>query len=283
MRPTAPTISLLALSLASVLWPSHGMAQETAAPGSEATSLDTVVVTGTPKGRSQKDAPFAISVLSETTLDRAAPTSSVEMLRSVPGFSAEPSGGRGGGQNIFVRGLPSGGWIFVQYQEDGLTLFDEPQESFFNVDTLFSLDMMTERLEVVRGGTSPLFATNAPGGTVNAITRRGTMTPEGSARLTAGSNGLWRADAYSAGPLSENVLYAVGGHFRQDDGLRRPGFTANDGGQLRASLTFLLGNAVLDVDAKLLNDRTAFYTPIPLADPRDPSRSLEAFIDPLEG
>ena len=283
MRPTAPTISLLALSLASVLWPSHGMAQETAAPGSEATSLDTVVVTGTPKGRSQKDAPFAISVLSETTLDRAAPTSSVEMLRSVPGFSAEPSGGRGGGQNIFVRGLPSGGWIFVQYQEDGLTLFDEPQESFFNVDTLFSLDMMTERLEVVRGGTSPLFATNAPGGTVNAITRRGTMTPEGSARLTAGSNGLWRADAYSAGPLSENVLYAVGGHFRRDDGLRRPGFTANDGGQLRASLTFLLGDAVLDVDAKLLNDRTAFYTPIPLADPRDPSRSLEAFIDPLEG
>ncbi len=30
--------------------------------------------------------------------------------------------------------------------------------------------MMTERLDVVRGGTSPLFATNAPGGTVNAIT-----------------------------------------------------------------------------------------------------------------
>ncbi|WP_228757555.1 hypothetical protein [Xanthomonas oryzae] len=121
--------------------------------------------------------------------------------------------------------------------------------------------MMPERLEVVRGGTSPLFATNAPGGTVNAITRHGTATPEGALRLNNGSNGQWREDAYSAGPLRDNVLYSIGGFHRSDDGLRRTGFTADRGGQLRGTLTFLLGDAVLDVDAKLLNDRTAFYNP----------------------
>ena len=72
MRRTAPSVSLLALSLTLILWPSHGVAQDAASTTDEATSLDTVVVTGTPKGRSQKDAPFAISVLSETALDRAA-------------------------------------------------------------------------------------------------------------------------------------------------------------------------------------------------------------------
>ncbi|WP_267872465.1 hypothetical protein [Xanthomonas oryzae] len=35
-----------------------------------------------------------------------------------------------------MRGLPAGGWFYMQYQEDGMTLFDEPQESFLNIDTL---------------------------------------------------------------------------------------------------------------------------------------------------
>ncbi len=47
---------------------------------------------------------------------------------------------------------------------------------------------MTERLDVVRGGTSPLFATNAPGGTVNAITPWHRHAG-GALRLTNGSNG----------------------------------------------------------------------------------------------
>ncbi|MBO9790169.1 TonB-dependent receptor domain-containing protein [Xanthomonas phaseoli] len=280
---TSPSITALALALAAATAHSGASAQEAQSMNRQAVDLDAVVVTGTPKGRSQKDAPFAISVISEETLQRRSATSSVDMLRAVPGISAEPSGGQGGGQNLYVRGLPAGGWFYMQYQEDGLTLFDEPQESFLNIDNLFSLDMMTERLEVVRGGTSPLFATNAPGGTVNAITRHGTATPEGAVRLTNGSNGQWRQDAYSAGPLSENVLYSIGGFHRTDDGLRRTGYTADKGGQLRGTLTFLLGDAVLDVDAKLLNDRTAFYNPIPLRDPRVPDRSLSALIDPLDG
>ena len=286
MRTNHPHLSLLALALCSVLAASAANAQEppqAPAAADATTTLDQIVVTGTPQGQSQKDAPFAISVVSKQRLDRAAPSSSVDMLRAVPGFSAEPSGGQGGGQNLYVRGLPAGGWYYVQYQEDGMTLFDEPQESFFNVDTLFSLDMMTERLEVVRGGTSPLFATNAPGGTVNAITRHGTATPEGAVRMTVGSDGLRREDAYSSGPLSENVLYSIGGYHRSDDGLRETGYTADKGGQVRGNLTFLMGDAILDVDAKYLDDRTAFYNPIPLDDPRNPSQSLSALLDPLDG
>jgi len=282
---TLPALCVLAVILLSAqsAFPAHAQSPSPPADNETVGLLDTIVVTGTPRGRSQKDAPFAISVMSDTLLDRAAPTSSVEMLRSIPGFSAEPSGGRGGGQNIYARGLPSGGWIFVQYQEDGLTLFDEPQESFLNIDTMFSLDMMTERLEVVRGGTSPLFATNAPGGTVNAITRRGSAQPEGAVRLSVGSHNTRRADAYGSGPLGDRMKYAIGGHVRTDDGLREPGFTANKGGQIRGNLTFLLGeNVVLDVDAKYLNDSTTFYTPIPLADPNNPSRSLSPWLDPLK-
>jgi len=281
---STPTINTLALLLAASLFPAHSRAQSTRADNDAISQLDTIIVTGTPQGRSHKDAPFAISVMPETLIDRSAPTSSVELLRTIPGFSAEPSGGRGGGQNIYARGLPSGGWIFVQYQEDGLSLFDEPQESFLNIDTLFQLDMMSQRVEVVRGGTSPLFATNAPGGTVNVITRRGGAEPEGALRVSAGSHAARRADGYSSGPLSQTVRYALGGYVRSDDGLREPGFTANKGGQIRGNLTFLLSERMtLDVDAKLLDENTAFYTAIPLADPTDPARTLAPWIDPLKG
>ena len=248
----------------------------------EETAAD-IVVTGTPSGRSRLDAPFAISAFNEAAIAKAAPLSTADLLKTVPGFSAEPSGGQGGGQNLYVRGLPAGGWFYVQLQEDGLTLFDEPQESFFNIDTLYSLDLMTQRVEVVRGGTSPIFANNAPGGTVNAITRRGTATPEGQVKLTGGNHGFARGDAYVAGPISDSLRYSLGGFYRRDDGYREPGFTADKGGQIRGSLSFLLGDVRLDVDAKYLNDRTAFYNPIPLADPRNPSTSLSGLIDPLDG
>lgn len=242
-----------------------------------------IVVTGTPSGRTRLDAPFAITTLSDAAIARAAPLNTADLLKTIPGFSTEPSGGQGGGANIYARGLPSGGWFFVQLQEDGLTLFDEPNETFFNIDTLYATDLMTRRVEVVRGGTSPIFATNAPGGTVNIITRRGTATPEGQVRLTGGNHGYARGDAYVAGPISDMVRYSLGGFYRRDDGYREPRYTADRGGQIRGSLSFLLGDVRLDVDAKYLDDRTALYTAIPLADPRSPSTSLAGLIDPLEG
>lgn len=96
------------------------------APQAADTDTADIVVTGTPIGRTKLSAPFAISAYSDAAIAKAAPTSVVDLLKTVPGFSAEPSGGQGGGQNLYVRGLPAGGWFYVQAQEDGLALFDEP-------------------------------------------------------------------------------------------------------------------------------------------------------------
>lgn len=267
-----------------ILHSSAAYAEEQQSAGADAEQpADEIVVTGTAVGRSKLDAPFAISTISSEDIEAVAPLSSADLLKTVPGFSVEPSGGQGGFQNIYVRGLPAGGYFYVQVQEDGLTLFDEQQESFLNIDAMFAIDPMTQRVEVVRGGTSPIFANNANGGTVNLVTRRGTETAEGLARVIVGNRGFVRGEGYSSGPIKDNILYAVGGYYRRDDGFREPGYTADKGGQIRGSLSFLLGDVRLDVDAKYLNDRTAFYTPIPLNDPANPSRSLANLIDPLTG
>ena len=86
-------------------------------------------------------------------------------------------------------------------------------------------------------------------------------------------------DAYSAGPINDRVTYAVGGFIRQGNGFREPGFTADKGGQLTAAGSLRLDDGRLDVEFKLLNDRTAFYTGIPLNDPRNPALSLNGQLD----
>jgi outer membrane receptor protein involved in Fe transport len=260
-----------------------GAERESTAASAAKQQLDAVVITGTAQGRSKLTAPYAISTFNETQIERSAPMSTVDLLKRTPGFSVEASGGQGGGQNIYARGLPGGGWFYVQLQQNGLTLFDEPQESFFNIDTLYRLDMMTERVEVVRGGTSPIFANNAPGGTVNIIGRKGASQHEGALRGTLDSNGMKRFDGYVAGPASDRLTYAFGGFWRQGDGFRDPGYIGDRGGQLTAAGSLRLDDGRLDVEVKALNDRTAFYTGLPLNDPRDPSRSLAGQLDPGTG
>lgn len=249
-----------------------------------ATEGNEIVVTGTAFGRSKLNAPFAISSISDAQIAKQAPISAVDVLKAIPGFSSEASGGQGGGGNLFVRGLPaSGGWTYVQATEDGLPTFDEPQENFLNADEMFSMDLMTQRVEVVRGGTSPIYTNNANGGTVNLLTRLGTDTPSGQVKVTGGNHGYVRGDGYSAGPINDKILYSIGGFYRRDNGYREPGYTADKGGQIRGSLSFLLGDVRIDLTGKYLNDRTAFYTALPLDDPRNPSTSLSGLLDPLSG
>lgn len=69
---------------------------------------DIVVVGTSGGGMRRQDAAFAVTTLSNDAIERAAPNSTADLLRTVPGVMAESSGGQNGA-NIFVRGYPSGG------------------------------------------------------------------------------------------------------------------------------------------------------------------------------
>ena len=55
----------------------------------------------------------------------------------------------------------------------------------------------------------------------------------------------------------------IGGFFRQGDGIRDTGYTANDGGQIRGSLTKTFENGSFTVAYKKIDDETVFYNPLP--------------------
>ncbi|MFL6603671.1 MAG: TonB-dependent receptor domain-containing protein [Steroidobacteraceae bacterium] len=260
-----------------------GTVQTTSEPDSGGLLLQEVVVTATPAPQRKFDAAYAISTMDSDMIRQRAPRSMVDLLRSTPGVTVENSGGEGGGENVVIRGLPFAGFRLLDVLEDGLPLFESNFERELNIDEVYRVDLNTTGVELVRGGTAPIYSNNASGGVVNFITNHGTSTPEREVKVTAGPNGLARLDSVVSGPMTDNVLYSVGGFFRRDNGLRNPGFDgANLGGQFKAGVTYLLDHGKLFADVKYLNDRSIFYSDIPLLDPRT-GATLSGLINPNTG
>ncbi len=246
-------------------------------------AVQEVVVTGTAGSIDKFTAPYAVSTLKEQAILDKSPHSLADMLRGQPGLNVENSGGEGGDENIVIRGLPYAGFRLIDVLEDGVPLFESNYERFLNIDEIFRVDLMTERAELERGGTASIFSNNASGGAVNLITRHGTDTPEGAIQVEGGTAGLFRVSGYQSGPVTDNLLYSIGGSYRVDNGLRDQGFSpADNGGQIQAGATYLLPNGKIFADVKYLNDTSAIYTDIPLTNPLT-GASLGDLINPNYG
>lgn len=240
--------------------------------GDTGIELEEVIVTGKVGATdiSQFETSYAVSAFDEDALRRVAPLSAADLFTEIPGFWSESSGGESA-NNLFVRGLAlAGAFKFSPLMEDGLPVFEEPEIGFMNADTLWKIDGMTERVEFVRGGPAFIMHSNAVGGAVNAITRKGTDQLRGELKMTYGDWGHLRTDAHVSGPISDRFSYAVGGFYRKDDGIRDPGYTANEGGQIRAVLSYRSDTTEAHFTAKHTDDRNVFYLPIPLLNPKDP-------------
>ena len=239
-----------------------------------------IIVTGSTRAQRRFDASYAINTVTQTDMEKIAPVNFADLIGQLPGFQTEITGGEV--QNIYrIRGLPNDGG-FVSFQQDGLPLFHENDGVFFRGDALLKPDLMTERVEVVRGGPAPVYASYS-GAIVNAIEVTGRDTMRGKAQLTLGDTGLYRGDFVQSGPLGNRTYYALGGFVRYHDGYRDNGFPNDKGGQFRANIKHDLDNGSLRVSVNYVNDHNVFYLPIPTADPRNPSVSLDRYIEFFHG
>jgi iron complex outermembrane recepter protein len=230
--------------------------------------LETMVVTGTSTPRVNLDASVAVTTLTATEVQAAAPRSTTEMLRYVPGFTRVESSGGEVNQNYSMRGIL--GVEYVAFLEDGLPVYPAMHTYFMNADNLFRFDANIERMEVVRGGSSPLFRANAPGAIVNFINKTGGPEFGGTMRATAGTEALARYDLNMNGPVGDDWRFNIGGFYRYDHGVRDPGYPGIRGGQLKGSVTRLLNNGYLRFSVKYINDRNLFIVPLPFTNPTDP-------------
>jgi outer membrane receptor protein involved in Fe transport len=257
--------SMFLLAGIATLYYNNAYAQETPKDSTRSASIEQVVITGNSNPKKKIESSTAISTFTAKEIQKQNPISAAALLQRVPGFAVETSGGEVG-NNLFARGIPSAGaYEFVQVQEDGLPVFEDGALQFANADNFFRVDNSVSRLEALRGGSGSIFANNSPGGLINFITKEGGNDFRGTAKLETSTYGLMRTDVNVGGALVQDKLFFnVGGFYRTDDGIRKTGFKANQGGQIRMNLKYVFDKGYAKIYYKKLDDRNTFFLPIPL-------------------
>jgi outer membrane receptor protein involved in Fe transport len=205
---------------------------------------------------------YAVTTIGSEALRMDAPLGVADALGSVPGFWVESTGGEASA-NIRARGIPEEGFSAVGMEEDGLPVQHDPGLGWLNADQSFRLDDTIDRIEVVRGGPASMFSSNAPGGVVNFITRKPSDTAGGNLKVESSDYGLRRIDGWYSLPVGDWRL-GFGGFYREDDGVRDPGYTANKGGQVRFAIGRSFEGGSVDFNVKRIDDKVIFYTGLPL-------------------
>lgn len=255
----------LLASIALIALPTTAFAQEAPQADDAAPASDEIIVTGTAGGGvNRQAAAFAITNITSDAIDKAAPNSTADLFKVIPGVSAESSGGQNGA-NIFVRGYPSGGDAeFVTLTVQGVPFFSPPTLSFLENTQLIRIDETIDRVEAVRGGTGALFGNGQPGLTVNFVQKEGGRDFEGLVKGSITDYGDVRGDMLLSGPLGENTSFMVGGYYSSGHGIRNPGFTAEKGGQITGNIRHDFDKGSLLVYARYLNDHGQWLLPIPV-------------------
>ena len=265
LHKTAPRRIALAAALAAChIGAAHAQNAAPAADATDGLKLDSVIITGTSSGATKMKSSVSISTLGAELIKQTNSASAAELIRNIPGVRAESSGGESNA-NVTVRGLPisAGGARYVQFQEDGLPVLQIGDLQFATPDTFMRVDNMTDRLEVVRGGSASTLATGAPGGLINFISKTG-EEKGGVASITKGFGGYdqTRLEFGYGGSLGAKTRFYLGGFERFGEGARNGGVNVEKGGQLRGNITQELENGYVRVSFKHLDDHAPTLLPV---------------------
>ncbi len=228
--------------------------------------LDEIVVTASSTFRSQKQAPLSISSMRMKDITKLNANSQADILRSIPGVTAEGGGGETA-TNLFVRGLPSGGqYTFNPLQYDGLPLMTTFGLNSSAHDVYARPDIGFKGVEFVRGGASILYGAGSAAGIINYISKTGDTNPGNIVNLEWADGGRLKTDFYSGGKLggeNSNTYYAITGFMRYDEGPYETGVPTR-GGQMRANIKKVFDKGAFTLHGQFINDRAQFLMPLPL-------------------
>jgi outer membrane receptor protein involved in Fe transport len=241
-------------------------AQATEAPenkASDALSMNRVVVTGTSQARSKMRSSLSVTDVEQDQIKDFSARSESEVLLLIPGIQTEAGVGPGGNANISVRGLPisSGGSKYVQLQEDGLPTVQFGDMNFANNDYWIRFDNNVDSIQALRGGSSSVFASHAPGAVINYISKTG-KEEGGSIGLSRGLNYReTRFDGDFGAHLAPDLYYHIGGYYREGEGPRKSTANSLQGYQFKGNITkeFNGGKGYIRVNVKLLNEHAPTY------------------------
>ncbi|ODS32388.1 MAG: iron complex outermembrane recepter protein [Candidatus Scalindua rubra] len=143
--------------------------------------IEEIIVTATRTETPVSQLADSITIVSREQIEQQKATTIFEALRSVPGLSIRKSGSIGRITNVTIRGS---GTDQVLVMIDGVQV-NSPTTGSFNFANLTTDNI--ERIEVIRGPQSTLYGSDAMGGLINIITRKGKGKPKFGIRSEFGT------------------------------------------------------------------------------------------------
>ena len=197
------SLSVFLLSLAMMFMCEH-VAHAQSTP-QKAVVIPDVVVTATRTAQAISKAGSSITVLHEEDIAKASPGTMSDLLRQVPGVSTTQAGGAGATQTVRLRGMDARHTLVLI---DGVRVNDPSTPSGeFDFSNLILTDI--ERIEVLRGPQSALYGSDAMGGVINILTRKGQGAPKFRLQAEGGSFGTKSVSGSVSGG-NDVVSYAFG-------------------------------------------------------------------------
>ncbi|MBI4650048.1 TonB-dependent receptor [Candidatus Desantisbacteria bacterium] len=218
-----------------------------------------IVITATKTETYQTEIGSSLTVITKDEILETGKRTVAEVLRSVPGVTVVQSGSLGSLTDIYLRGSKPGQTLILV---DGIQLNDPiSPDRAYNFAHL-TLDNI-EQIEIIRGPQSTLYGSNAIGGVINIITRKGTDKPGIEITAEAGANKTFQESLSFSGEAkkmnysisfsqldSEGISNASGKSFEKD-GYRNTTFSSRLGYQLQDNSKINFFMRITDADTDI--------------------------------
>ncbi len=227
-------------------------------------SLGAIIVTANNSRRTQMEMPISVASFGPTKLANLRFNSNADILRTIPGITAEGGGGDVAA-NIFIRGLPSGGqYQFSPLQMDGMPVIGTMGMNSSAPDVYFRNDLGVSNIEFVKGGSSTLYGAGSVAGIINYSSKIGSNQSRTILETEVATPGKKRFDFNTSGAFVENsIYYNFSGTYRYDDGPVQTGLPSS-GYQLRGNIRKMLNKGSFTIYFQTIDDKAQFLLPYPL-------------------
>lgn len=169
----------------------------------------------------------------------------LQVLRTVPGLDVVQSGSRGNNTSVFIRGSESDHVLVlidgVEVNSTTLGAFDFAHLTTENV----------ERIEILRGAGGTLYGSQAIGGVINIITKKGQGPLEAGLSLEGGNGSTHRqgltlrgdagklAYSFSAARMESQGFHSVNDNYRNIASSARLDYQVNENASLKGIFHFV--------------------------------------------
>jgi vitamin B12 transporter len=162
----------------------------------------------------------SVTVITQADIEKEGSKSLRDVLSGQPGVETAETGGPGGFVSVFLRGAEARHTLILV---DGVR-YNDPTSTGNETDLSLIPPQMVERIEIVRGPQSALYGSDAIGGVINIITKRGRKGPPvWRLRAEGGSYGTFSSQMSVAG-ATEDTVYSFGLNQFHSDGFKRYGY-----------------------------------------------------------